>query len=254
MQFPAKKWMDDLRSAIMFITVIPAGTVKQYSPKTMIRWFPIVGLFIGFGLLVWDSAISMFWPPGVAAVLDVVFLAAITGALHLDGLGDAADGLFSHRPRERALEIMKDSRTGMMGIVVIVLTLAIKVSGIYAMKISGSAIETLILFLIIPSFSRSSMLVGIRVLPYGRGEEGIGHGFFEEGLAPKEFYGLIFPVILSVVLGLKGVLLLAVLTGSIFLILGFYKRKLGCITGDMLGAMTELTEALLFLAAGSGIQ
>ena len=241
----------DLRSAILFITILPAGKNVAYSPMGMIKFFPVVGLILGAGLMAFDVIISQFWPPAVVAVLDVVFLIVVTGAFHLDGLGDAADGLFSHRPKQRALEIMKDSRTGMMGLVAVFCILAVKTAGIYSVKTSGTHLQILALLLIIPSYSRSAMLFGIKVLDYGRKETGTGLDLFENSIGLKDFYFVLIPVVISLFLGYKGLVLNLVFLGTLLLVLGFYKTKLNCITGDMLGAMNEIMEAVLFLATGA---
>ncbi len=245
-----KTFLTELRSAVLFITILPAGKNTAYSPVGMIKYFPAVGLILGGLLMLFDSVVSRLWHPGVGAVLDVVFLVVLTGAFHLDGLGDSADGLFSHRSRERALEIMKDSRTGMMGLVVIFCVLAIKTAGIYSVKTSGSAVQILALLLIVPSYSRGSMIFGIRFLSYGREKTGTGLDLFEESIGIKDFSLLLIPMAISLFLGYKGLVLNIVFFVVLFIILSFYKKKLNCITGDMLGAMNETMEAVLFLAAG----
>ncbi len=246
-----KNYFTQLRSAILFTTILPAGKNVAYSPMGMIKFFPVVGLILGGLLLIFDMIISHLWSFGVVALLDVIFLVAVTGAFHLDGLGDAADGLFSHRSRKRALEIMKDSRTGMMGLVAIFCILAIKVAGIYSVKANGIPAQTLILLLIVPSYARSGMLFGIRFLNYGRKDTGTGLDLFEKPIGLKDFFFMMIPVVISLFLGYKGLVLNLVFFGTLVLILGFYKKKLDCITGDMLGAMTEIMEALLFLATGA---
>ncbi len=246
-------FLSDLRSAIMFISIIPAGKNVKFSPMGIIRFFPVVGLIIGVMLAGLDRIFSLFWQNPVVSVLDVLFLVAITGAFHLDGLGDSADGLFSHRPRQRALEIMKDSRTGMMGLVAIFCCLAIKIAGIYSIKTSCTSFETIMVFLIIPSYARAGMIFGIKYLKYGRKNTGTGHDFFEKPLDLKAFIWIIIPIVLSLFLGIKGVIITFVFFVSLTLILWFYKIKMDCITGDMLGAMTEITEAVLFLIAGAAL-
>ncbi|NOX33584.1 MAG: adenosylcobinamide-GDP ribazoletransferase [Deltaproteobacteria bacterium] len=246
-----KKYFSNLRSAILFITILPAGKNIIYSPMGMIKFFPVVGLILGGLLLVFDLSISHFWSPFAVSVLDVVFLVVLTGAFHLDGLGDAADGLFSHRSKKRALEIMKDSRTGMMGLVAVFCILAVKMAGIYSVKTSGTHFQTLILFLIIPSYSRMSMIFGIRLLDYGRKEKGTGLDLFEKSIGLKDFFFMLIPMAISLFLGYKALVLNLVFLITLISILGFYKKKMNCITGDMLGAMNEIMEAFLFLAAGA---
>ena len=245
-----QNFLADFKSAVLFITILPAGKDVPFSPTGMIRFFPVVGLILGLFLALADLAATGLWPPGVAALIDVLVLVAITGAFHLDGLGDAADGIFSHRSRERALEIMKDSRTGMMGLVLIFCVLALKVAGIYSVKSACSPFETLLLLVIVPAYSRGGMLFGIRYLSYGREKTGTGLELFKTRLPLKDFRYLALPVAASLSLGFRGLILNITFGLLIFLILWFYKRKMNCITGDMLGAMTEVTEALIFMVAG----
>ena len=234
----------------MFITILPAGKGNEFSATGMIRFFPVVGLILGCLLLVFDLLASMVWQPGVVALLDVLLLVALTGAFHLDGLGDAADGLFSHRSKERALEIMKDSRTGMMGLVAVFCGLAVKIAGIYSVKTVCSPFETILLLLIVPAYARAGMLVGIRYFKYGR-EAGTGHALFETRLPVSDFIWCLIPFLISWTLGYRMMLLNGLFALSLVLILFFYKKKMGSITGDMLGAMCEVIEALLFLGMGT---
>jgi len=234
--------MKRLIAALQFLTIIPLGKSAIYDPKGMVPFFPVVGIIIGGLLSIFDYFALNFWPEPITAILDVVLLVIITAALHLDGLGDTADGILGHRSREKALMIMKDSRIGVMGLVAIVCTLAVKCCGI--MHIST---HRTLLLLLIPAFARSGMIFGIRFLKYGRSEGGTAYDVFGEPLKPSAFQWMLIPVTLSIFLGWKGVwlnLIFAVLTITIIF---YYKKRMGCITGDMLGAMTEVTESLLFL-------
>lgn len=235
--------MKRLRATISFLSILPVGKITLFEPVKLIPLFPVVGLIIGGLLVLFDAGVSLFWPYSVTAVLDVIFLAVITGALHLDGLGDAADGLFSHRSRERVLEIMKDSRVGAMGLVTVVCALGAKGVGLAAMEE-----HRFLALLIIPAYARAGALFGMRYLPYGRPEGGTGTDFFASPLPPSSFIWLLVPMALSVFLGVKGLLLNGVFFSVTFILIFFYKRMLGCITGDMLGAMVEITETTLFLA------
>ncbi len=241
--------VSDFKSALQFITILPTGKNSNFSPSGMIRFFPVVGLVIGALLIVFDLIVSMFFYQGIVVLFDVLFLVAITGAFHLDGVGDTADGIFSHRSRDKALLIMKDSRTGMMGLVAVVCTLAVKFAGIYSVKVYCSGFSAMLFFLIIPAFSRASMIFGIKFLKYGR-DSGTGHDFFERELGLKDFIWVLIPIVLSFFTGYKFIIINFSFGLIVFIILCFYKEKMNCITGDMLGAMTEVTEALLFVIAG----
>lgn len=238
--------MKTLISAIQFLTILPAGKPKIFDAKGMIPFFPVVGIILGLMVAIFDRLALMLWQEPVVAVLDVMLLVFLTGAFHLDGLGDTADGLLGHRPKEKALAIMKDSRIGVMGLVAIVCALAIKWGGI-----AGLGDHRSLLLIIIPAYARASMIFGIKFLKYGR-PEGTGHAFFGETLKLSAFWGLLIPLCISVFLGWTGLWLnfvFVIITAAILL---YYNRRIGCITGDMLGAMTETLEAVLFLMVSTG--
>ena len=220
------------------------GKSGKFDPEKMIPFFPIVGIILGLLVALLDQIFLLLWSKPVASLLDVLFLIIITGAFHLDGLGDTADGLYGRRTKGKALSIMKDSRIGAMGIVAIICGLSVKWAGIIGLDAYRS-----LLLIIIPAYARGSILFGMRFLEYGRNDGGTGQPFFEKKLMITDFFWLLIPVLLSILLGFKVILLnlvfLIIITGIIL----FYKKKIGCITGDMLGAMVEITEAGLFLFA-----
>ena len=233
--------MRNLISALQFITILPMGKAKSFDPPKMVPYFPLVGILLGLLVAAFDAIVVRFWTPPIVALLDIILLAVLTGAFHIDGLGDTADGLLGPRSRDEALEIMKDSRIGTMGLVAILFGLALKWGGIANLDAHRS-----IILILIPAYARAGILFGMRYLPYGR-SDGTGKPFFREKLSWIHFWGLVFPVGLSMILGLKAIwlnLVFAIIVGSILL---FYKKRMGCITGDMLGAMVEITEAGLFL-------
>ena len=240
----------DLRACLAFITILPAGKNPPYSPVGMVRFFPVVGIIIGVLLAIVDAIASQLWALPVVALADLVFLVCVTGAFHLDGLGDAADGMFSHRGRERALEIMKDSRTGMMGLVAVVLGLALKLAGLWSVKTTGTGLQITGILIAVPAYARASMIFGVRFLNYGRKGPGTGKGLFNRPMGAGDFLYCLIPLFISLFLGYKGLVLIFGFCLGTFLILRFYKKSMNCITGDMLGAMTEAMEAFLFLAAG----
>ena len=239
--------MRHLISAIQFITILPVGKPGPFAPQKMMPYFPLVGILLGLLVAVFDLLMLNLWPKPVVALLDVILLAAVTGAFHLDGLGDTADGLYGQRPKEKALAIMKDSRIGTMGLVAIVFGLAVKWAGI-----AGVDMHRGLLLIIIPAYARSGALFGIRFLEYGRPDGGTGLDFFQEKLKPVAFWGVALPVGLSLFLGWQALLINLYFIIIILIILYYYKKRINCITGDMLGAMIELIEAGLFLLVSIG--
>lgn len=245
--------LPDFRACLAFITVLPAGKKPPYSPVGMVRFFPVVGMVVGVLLVMVDTVVSGLWAPPVAALADLVFLVGVTGAFHLDGLGDTADGMFSHRGRDRALEIMKDSRTGMMGVLAVVLGLFLKLAGIWSVKTTGSGFQTAGILLVVPAYARASMIFGIRFLNYGRRDKGTGKDLFNRPMGLPDFMFCLIPLGLSLFLGSRGLAINLGFCLGTFVILRFYKKYMDCITGDMLGAMTEVMEAWLFLVAGTAL-
>ncbi|HDL08730.1 MAG TPA: adenosylcobinamide-GDP ribazoletransferase [Desulfobacteraceae bacterium] len=239
--------MKNLISAIKFITIIPIGKNIVFNPLGMVSFFPVVGIILGILVAIFDRAALFLWPKPLVSLLDVLLLVFLTGAFHLDGLGDTADGLLGHRPREKALSVMKDSRIGVMGLVAIIFGLSIKTGGIIYLDDHRS-----LFLIIIPAYSRGTMIFGIRYLNYCRSEGGTGHALFESPLGFFPFWGLLIPFVLSLFIGLNGIWISFLFFICIFLILSYYNKRMGCITGDMLGAMCEVTESSLFLMASMG--
>jgi adenosylcobinamide-GDP ribazoletransferase len=235
--------LDRLVSALQFLTILPLGQTARFEPMGMIAFFPVVGVVLGTLVSAADLFFLQLWPKPVAALLDVILLAALTGALHLDGLGDTADGLFSHRSRQRVMEIMKDSRVGAMGMIAVVLMLLVKWAGLGALESHRH-----LAIILVPAYARAAMIFGIRCLDYGRPEGGTGLSLFQRPLENKDFLWVVIPVGLSLFMGWQGLWLNLVFALSTAVIIGFYRKQLGCITGDMLGAMTETLEAILFLS------
>ncbi len=233
--------MQRFLAALRFITIFSFGRSNTFDPAGMLAFFPVVGLFLG--LILWgvDQVAGVFLPAPAVAVLLVVLLAVLSGALHLDGLGDTADGLLGHRSREKALEIMKDSRIGVMALVAIVSCMGLKWAGLMSLEGGRN-----LLIILVPAYARASMLFGIRFMDYGRADSGTGKPFFEQKPTWHVFAGFLPVVCLSALLGWTGIWLNLIFALTTITLIAYYRRRLGCITGDMLGAMTEVNEAVLF--------
>lgn len=127
--------------ALQFLTRVPVPAWVGFEPawlQACLRHFPLVGALVG----AWGAAVlwaaAAWWPPAVAAVLSVIATLWLTGAFHEDGLADTCDALGGQVGRERALQIMKDSRIGTYGAAALVLALGLKVALLCAL-LSGPA-------------------------------------------------------------------------------------------------------------------
>lgn len=233
-------------SALVFLTILPIRSTTDFNARGALPYFPLCGLGIGAVLLLADWTARLFWPNPAVAMWNVLILVAISGALHLDGLADTGDGLYGHRSAAQRLTIMKDSRIGAMGMIAVICCLAVKWVGISALAAHRS-----LWLLLVPAYARASVLIAVNALPYGRAADGTGHAFFGTPLKPAEFWALAVAAGISLCMGWDAVKLnvgFGLIVGSMLI---WYRQKLGSITGDMLGALIEVTEAGLFLLAAA---
>ena len=110
-------------AAMRFLTILPIPDSLSGGEKTLARsisYFPLAGLMIGLIAAAFDYAACRALPLLPASVLTVVILIALTGGLHMDGLADTADGFFSARPREWMMDILRDSRIGVLGVLAVI--------------------------------------------------------------------------------------------------------------------------------------
>jgi len=230
-----------------FLTVIPVAAAGGASGERLGRaYFPAVGALLGLLAGVVFVLAAAATTPLVAAVAATAVLAVLTGALHLDGLADAADGLFGGGDVPRRLEVMRDSRVGSFGLVAVVLVLLGDVAALAAM----TPVRALLALVIAGAVSRWALLVMIAAVPYVR-HTGLGiaaggpHRRFDLGLGSAI---TVIPCLLDwrrALASLLVVLLIVVVVGSIA------RWRIGGATGDVYGATTELSQlgALVVFAA-----
>ena len=209
-----------------------------------LSWFPFVGVALGAGLgCVWWAS-DRLWPRMVAGALTVAADLAMTGALHLDGLADAADGLLPHAPRERRLEIMRDPGVGAFAIAVVGMILLLRVTAL------GSRAPRIALLAGIWCGARAVVASVPRFVPYAR-ETGIASPLLDG--APGWPALLVVPAAGLAALGAGIGGAVAVVAGTLAAVgvILLARRRLGGFTGDVLGAaiVTAETVALVVAAA-----
>jgi len=231
-------------SALRFLTLFPVPSSwcgdKDNLRKSLFS-FPLIGLVIGGIVAGIGFGLGHVLPALPASVFVVVALVAASRGLHLDGLADTADGFFSSRSRERILEIMRDSRTGAMGVVAIATVLLLKVSLLAA---AGGPLEWG-LVLLMPLAGRCALLVVTAFFPYARPEGGLAT-VFRGGRGRLALLALWACVVLFaagwLIESRKG-LAAAGASIAVALLFGVYSwRKVGGYTGDTLGATCEIVE------------
>jgi adenosylcobinamide-GDP ribazoletransferase len=242
--------MNSFLVAVEFLTRLsvrrtPRGDLDEVARSQI--WFPAIGLLIGAVLVAIDRLAIKALPAVSVDVLLVVALALITGGLHLDGLADAADGLFGGYTTERRLEIMRDVHAGSFAIIAVVSALALKWAGLAALP-PNVRTETL---LVVPCAARFAMLLSVAAFPYAR-VEGMGAIQHQRaGAVVVAVGGATAAVAAVLLLGVGGVYALALAIGVALGVAFVAKRMVGGMTGDLYGATVEISEValLLFIAA-----
>lgn len=209
-----------------------------------VLYFPLVGMVIGaFMALIWwllQDRLS----PQLMGLLLVAFEFLFTGGLHADGFMDTCDGLFSGRDRERKLEIMKDSRVGSNGVVGFVFLTLLKWQ--FLANLTGE--YTLVLLFIIPTLSRYSLTMSLRLFPYAR-PEGMGKAFAQYSPSYTLLVSTFWAVLLLIPFTWLYALFFGITIALNLLFNSYITKHLGGLTGDTYGFVIELTELCLLFAA-----
>ncbi|HAJ37358.1 MAG TPA: adenosylcobinamide-GDP ribazoletransferase [Chloroflexi bacterium] len=238
--------MDSVWCAIGFLTTLPVPS-HTLPPDALRRagvWFPVVGLLIGALLAGAAWGLGWLFPPAVTAVLVVALWAALTGALHLDGLADCGDGLLPPVRRERRLEIMRDPRVGAFGVTVLVLTLLLKAAALASLTATWPAL------LLAPIWARWLILAAARQ-PSAR-PEGMGASLGPVLDTPRLAFAALLPLVLTGGVSVWHAPVLAAAGGAVLAALGVLwlaQRRLGGVTGDVFGAVVEVSEAVFVCIA-----
>ena len=253
--FPERLWRlpEDTVAALSFFSRLPvSGKADDFDLSRVAGAWPAAGLLLSLG----PAAIVVlnYWlgvPPLVTAFLAVAMGIALTGALHEDGLADTFDGLGAGGGQARSLEVMRDSRLGTFGALALILTVLVKGSAIAAL--AGTPLHALAAFLGVAMISRALALWHWSALPPAR-HDGMAFAAGQPDAAALQLgllSGLIGAIILVVALGLAALLGLALAGVATILFTGLIRRRLGGHTGDTIGAIQQITEALVFVGLSS---
>ncbi|MBI3770423.1 MAG: adenosylcobinamide-GDP ribazoletransferase [Deltaproteobacteria bacterium] len=229
-----------LATATRFLTIVPVrGRTVAVGESAL--FFPLVGLALGGALVLVDRVTAPIVPLAIRDVLLVAVLAVLTGGLHLDGLADATDGLFVG-DRGRALAIMREGAIGAFGAAAVVLVLALKLRSLDALPAATTRTAAL---LYAPMLARWSMVV----LGFGSRParpDGLGHAMVRSTTF-REF-GVATVGALWIMLANSGARGLVAILVVAFTTIGcriLAHARLGGITGDLLGGIGEVNEALV---------
>lgn len=241
-------WSDFLH-ALQFMTRLPVSRWVDYDSSAMPRcafYFPLVGAVVGLsGALAYALAAPVF-SDGLAVLAAMVVPVLLTGGLHEDGLADAADGLCGHASRDRALEIMRDSRIGSYGALALAFALAIRFVSIGEI---GAPLDVLRVLVAAGVIGRACAVALLSTCPNARSSS-LTSGPLSGGLSRSSLVwclGYAMAVALFLLDLRIQPLVAAVLTT--LALRQFFLRRLGGITGDCLGATIVLCELVVLVLA-----
>jgi adenosylcobinamide-GDP ribazoletransferase len=234
--------------ATQFLTRLPVTPLEEFSTDRLAAstvFFPLVGLLVGAGGVLLHRMLSPYANSSVAVVVILIYLVTVTGGLHEDALADAADGFGGGREREQVLAIMRDSRIGSFGAIAVVLSLLgrfVFLTNLPAQRFSGYLLAGQVL-------SRWTTLPLAYFLPAARAGNGQGGTLAQKIGVGSLLIGTVLAVgIVGIFLRQRTAWLLIVALGAVVLTGAYYRRRIGGITGDCLGATIQITELAVYFS------
>lgn len=236
---------------IQFMTRIPIPIKVEYSEKQLgkgIKYFPLVGYLIGIIIFITGIVLNKYIDNKyIISLLLILIELKLVGLIHIDGLADSFDGLFSYRDKDRILEIMKDSRVGTNGVVVLIFYYLAKLI-LIAEIISRGDMRCLIIY---PIIARMSTSVNVGFGVYAR-DNGMSTGIIGMNQVKDSIFSVILTLLLIILVYynsgiLKGLIMFVAGILFIFYFRRVVYKKIGGITGDTMGASLEMTGLVVLL-------
>jgi adenosylcobinamide-GDP ribazoletransferase len=245
-------WWRELRLAAAFLSRLPVPLgrpVTGAAPDSLAAataFFPLIGALLGaLAASVYALATMLGLPPWPAAILAVGAGLGLTGALHEDGLADLADGFGGGRTPEDKLRIMRDSRLGSFGAAALFMALALRISTLAAL---GEPLEVALALILAGAASRAALPLAMAVMPQARAK-GLAADAGRPG-GGRVLAALIIAAAIGLACRPHADLILVYIAGTLagLALLRLARRQIGGITGDVLGALQQVTELAVLLA------
>ena len=238
--------MKEILIALQFLTILPIkikSEIKEEDFGRSLFYFPLAGVLIGLALAA-VAVFLRFLPDLVTAACLLIVSIFITGGIHLDGFADTCDGFYGAKPKEEILRIMRDSHIGVMGAVGVTLLLLLKFV-LFSSIPKDFLWKALIMMC---CFARWVQAAGC-LLPYAR-TEGKAAAFIKYARKANVITGGVFVLLIfSGLSGLKGV---AIFFSSLVipaLFIYYVRHRISGMTGDTLGAASEIAEVSTLFSA-----
>ena len=239
---------DLLRLSLLFYTRIPVGHVEYHEERMgeSFRYFPLLGAIVGAVMAGIYALAGYYLPNAVAAVMSVIVGLVVTGGMHEDGLSDYCDAFGGYHDRDTTLRIMKDSSTGVYGILGLVMLLMSRVVLLSYIPYE-TAIGTIVAMAVV---ARWMPILVMRLSTYARkSDEASKATHLRQVVTTKT-------LLIAAVWALLALLLLpwqaavvapVLMIGQSLLIMRISNKRIGGHTGDVLGAIECLAELMLLL-------
>lgn len=239
-------------SILQFMTRIPINIDTGFDEEfhKTITYFPLVGLVLGVLIYIIGLVSGIFFDSFITSIIVTLALVILTGGLHIDGIGDTFDAIYSYRDKERMLEIMKDSRLGTNSLLAIMFLILLKIGFIYSI-INNNLLWTVIFM---PVVARLGVIVMMYKTVTPR-ENGMGNLFIGKASTSMFTIAILYTIIL--IIGISKLIFLAstfeamMLISTIIILLIFNNlfkkhiyKKIDGVTGDILGCTIELGELI----------
>ena len=241
----------DLLTAFQFLTRVPVPAAQFHTDSLAqsVRFFPLVGLFIGLAAGALRLALARFLDPALTAAFVLLFLVMVTGALHEDGLADAADGFGGGWDTQQVLTIMRDSRIGSYGAIALILSLLLR----WLLLGRLPAASFLPVVLAAHVLCRWTTLPLSYYLEPARASDGQPQGQGARVAQQTTRGALLTGTLLTLAIvivtmraaawrPIAAAVLVSICSGW------YYRKRIGGVTGDCFGATNQLTEIAVYLA------
>lgn len=228
-----------LRAAVSFLTVLPVANADGGAGERLGRaYFPAIGALVGLAAGVAFVVAASATTPLLGAAVAVAVLAALTGAIHLDGLADTADGLLTHGDAERRLAVMHQPELGSYGVTAIAAVIVLDVAALASIP-TGRVLAALV---VAGALSRLATLPVIAFVPYVR-SGGKGQAAWDSRRRGLDLAVGVATVALVSLLDPRRALVAVAIAALVAAVLAIAsKRLLGGATGDVCGATAELCQ------------
>jgi adenosylcobinamide-GDP ribazoletransferase len=242
-----------LLTAVQYFTRVPVPTWVGHSREQLTnaaRYLPAVGLLVGAAgaAVMWLGA--LVFPAPVPAILSTAVTILMTGGFHEDGLADTFDGLGGGLTRERALEIMKDSRSGAFGVIALLLVLSLKVAALSLLPLP-TALLAIVCGHTLSRFCAVMVLFGGKYVgDPDNSRAGALVRLSRGSLIVAGIVGLA-PLALS---GLHALVGLVAASVALIVLNRWYTNRIGGFNGDTLGATQQITEVAFYLGLLASLQ